>query len=59
MVRYVFFCNYSMFEFGRYHDGGRCGDGEPTDLPTVVTIEFLGIDIQRDETESIRYGGVV
>ena len=50
---------FYLFQFDRHHDGGRCGDGESTDLPAVVAIEFLGIDIQRDETESVRYGGLV
>ena len=50
---------FNDFEFGRNHDGGRCGDGEPTDIPTFVAVELFGIDIQRHETKSVRYGGAV
>ena len=53
------FIDSMIFEFGRNHDGGGCGDGEPIDLPTFVAVEFFGIDIQRDETKFVRYGGVV
>lgn len=51
---------FSFFDFlARNYDGGRCGNGEPTDLPALVAVEFLGIDIQRDETKFVGYGGFV
>jgi hypothetical protein len=55
--------SFKLFKFsfclGRNYDGGRFGDGEPTNLPAVVPIAFLGIGIQRDESNFVGYGGII